>query len=295
MKVMVIGSSGQLGSEIVELKELLKPSSIAFYNKDELDISSPESINNFFVNNKFDVVINCAAYTNVDEAEVNKDIAYKVNGKSIGYLCNAIEKNYPRTIFIHISTDYVFDGDFSNPISEKQKPNPISKYGESKLLGEKILQHSIIPSIIIRVSWLYSKFGNNFMKTIIKLSQDKESIDVINDQIGSPTSAKDLAKTIISIIKSNNLNSIADHKEVFNYCNFGSCSWYEFAKEILTLTSSTCKVVPITSKKYKTKAKRPRYSVLDTTKIVNSFGIEINTWQAALEKTIKDSIYNKSI
>ena len=297
MKILVIGSSGQLGTQICNLKNLLNLHDFYFFNKQELDISSSESVDSFFIDNRFDVVINCAAYTSVDEAEENFEHAKIINGYSIDYICRSLERHKPDTKLIHLSTDYIFDGNFAEPINETDTPNPISKYGKSKLLGEEILQESKIPSIIIRVSWLYSIFGNNFMKTIINLSKSKKSINVINDQIGSPTSANDLAECILKIIDSTRFSYYAQEKSIFNFCNSGSCSWYEFAKEILLLTSSDCDICPITTDEYNAPAERPKYSVLNTSKIKASFDLKINSWQAALQNTINstNTNYNKSI
>ena len=297
MKILVIGSSGQLGTQIFNLKNSLKIADFYFFNKHKLDISSPVNVESFFKNNKFDVVINCAAYTSVDEAENNFEYAKIINGYSIDYICKSLERHKPDTKLIHLSTDYIFDGEFSEPINEKDIPNPISKYGKSKLLGEEILQKSKVPSIIIRVSWLYSVFGKNFMKTIINLSKTKKSIKVISDQIGSPTSANDLAECILKIIDSEKFNYHAQQKGIFNFCNSGSCSWYEFAKEILLLISSDCKVCPIKTNEYKSLVARPKYSVLNTSKIETSFGLEINSWQEALQNTInsENTNYNNSL
>ena len=294
---MIIGSSGQLGTEFKNLKKKLNLANIFFYDKKKLDISKPNIIDSFFEHNTFDVVINCAAYTDVDEAETNFKQAKNINADSIGYICSSLEKYKPDTILIHLSTDYIFDGDFKAPIKEEELPNPLSKYGESKLLGEHILQKSKISSIIIRVSWLYSINGNNFMKTIIDLAKKKKSINVISDQIGSPTSANDLANAILDILNSNRLFFYAKKKEVFNYCNKGSCSWYQFAKEILSKISSECEVFPITTDKYHSVAKRPKYSVLNTSKIENSFGLNIKSWEVALRHTINslNSNYNRPI
>ena len=292
MKILVIGSNGQVGSQIFNSKKSINSSDIYFCDKNVLDISSSENVESFFINNRFDVVINCAAYTNVDEAEKNFEHAKIINGYSIGYICNSLELHKPDTKLIHLSTDYIFDGNFSKPINETDIPNPISRYGKSKLLGEEIIQKSILPSMIIRVSWLYSIFGNNFMKTIIKLSKTKNSINVINDQIGSPTSANDLVKSIFKIIHSKKFDFYTQEKSIFNFCNSGSCSWYEFAKEILLLTSSNCEIYPISSKKYNALAERPKYSVLNTTKIVNSFDLNIDSWKVALQNTINSANTN---
>ena len=297
MKVLVIGSDGQLGLEFQKISGIYDSLTWVFSNIKTLDLSISDSISSFLNNINPSVIINCAAYTSVDEAENNFEHAKIINGYSIEYICKSLEKYKPDTKLIHLSTDYIFDGEFSEPICEKDTPNPISKYGKSKLLGEEMLQKSKIPSIIIRVSWLYSIYGKNFMKTIINISKTKKTINVISDQIGSPTSAHDLVECILRIIASERFNYYAQKKGIFHFCNTGSCSWFEFAKEILLLTSSDCKVSPITTDEYKTLAARPKYSVLDTSKIEGSFGLEINSWREALQNTInsKNTNYNKSI
>ncbi|MDC1443551.1 dTDP-4-dehydrorhamnose reductase [Gammaproteobacteria bacterium] len=286
-KVMILGSSGQLATELRLLEKSNDLLNLSFYKRKDFDITSKEVINRVLTKNQFDVIINCAAYTNVEKAESDFLTAKKTNADSIKYLCRSIEKSNPSTIFIHISTDYIFDGNFSKPITEKATPKPISKYGESKLLGEEFLQQSNIPSIVIRVSWLYSVYGNNFMKTIFKLGKSKEVINVINDQIGSPTSANDLAHLILNIINSKKFTFYANKKEIFNYSNSGCCTWYEFACEIIRLSGSKCEVKPISSDEYPSKVKRPKYSVLDTAKLVVAFDLNIDSWETALQKSIR--------
>tara|TARA_B110000259_G_C14032871_1_gene407589 strand:+ start:5242 stop:6135 length:894 start_codon:yes stop_codon:yes gene_type:complete len=287
MKVMILGASGQLGSEFRFLENFSESLSLHFYNRQDLDISSKKLVRSFLRNNKFDIIINCAAYTDVDEAENNFNLAKSVNADAIEYFCEYLEQTYTNTVFIHISTDYIFDGNFSKPIVEEDVASPISKYGESKLMGERYLQNSSVPSLIIRVSWLYSIFGKNFMKTIINLGETKDKIHVINDQIGSPTSAYDLAMTIIEIINSKKFLYYANNKEIFNFSNSGSSSWCDFATEILRLSGSTCSVLPISSNEYPSKAKRPNYSVLDSSKAVSAFDLDINSWQDALSLNMK--------
>ena len=287
MNVMIIGSSGQLGRELHAIKKLHKKLNLFFYNRKDLDISLKNDVELFLSCNQFDVIVNCAAYTNVEEAENNFTIARSANANSIDYLCKSLVKYNPKTVFIHISTDYIFDGNFSMPITENEEPNPICKYGETKLMGEQFLQSSNIPSIIIRVSWLYSLFGKNFLKTMLELGRTKKTINVVNDQTGSPTSAHDLANLIIKMINSDNFFYFAKKKEIFNFSNSGSCSWYEFSREILRLSGSKCLVVPVSSNEFPTLAKRPQYSVLDNSKLESSFDLDINSWQDALINTIK--------
>ena len=287
MNVMIIVSSGQLGRQLQAIKKLHKKLNLFFYNRKDLDISLKSDVDLFLSSNQFDVIVNCAAYTNVEEAENNFLIARSANANSIDYLCKSLEKYNPKTVFIHISTDYIFDGNFSMPITENEEPNPICKYGETKLMGEQFLQSSNISSIIIRVSWLYSLFGKNFLNTMLELGRTKKTINVVNDQTGSPTSAHDLANLIIKMINSDNFLYFANKKEVFNFSNSGSCSWYEFSREILRLSESKCLVVPVSSSEFPSLAKRPHYSVLDSSKLASSFDLDINSWQNALANNIK--------
>ena len=286
MNILIVGSSGQLGREFLALKELYENLNLFFINRMDLDITLENDVKLFLSSNRFDVIVNCAAYTDVEDAEKNVTIANDTNSNSIGYFCRSLEKSNPRTIFIHISTDYIFDGNFSIPITENDAPNPISKYGESKFNGEQFLQASKIPSLILRVSWLYSPFGKNFFKTILELGKTKKTIDVVNDQIGSPTSAHDLAKTIMQMINSGKFFHFSNKKEIFNFSNSGSCSWYEFSKEILQLSDSKCLAIPVSSTEFPSSVKRPKYSVLNTTKISSSFDLDINSWQDALSYNI---------
>lgn len=286
MNILIIGSSGQLGRELFAIKEFHENLNLFFVNRKDLDITVNHDVKLFLSLNRFDVIVNCAAYTDVENSEKSITIANNTNGNSIRYFCESLEKINPKTIFIHISTDYIFDGNSSIPITENDAPNPISKYGESKLYGEQLLQASNIPSLIFRVSWLYSPFGKNFFKTILELGKTKKTINVVNDQIGSPTSAHDFAKIIMKIINSEKLVYFSNKKEIFNFSNSGSCSWYEFSKEILRLSNSKCLAIPVSSSEFPSSVKRPKYSVLNTAKIKSSFDLDINSWQDALSYNI---------
>jgi dTDP-4-dehydrorhamnose reductase len=287
MNILIVGSSGQLGREFFAIKELHVNFNLSFVSRNDLDIALESNVELFLSSNRFDVIVNCAAYTDVENAEKNATIANITNANSIGYLCKSLEKSNPKTVFIHISTDYIFDGNSSIPINENDAPNPISKYGKSKFKGEQLLQASKIPSLILRVSWLYSPFGKNFLKTILELGKTQKTINVVNDQIGSPTSAHDLANIIMQIINSDKFFHFAYKKEIFNFSNSGSCNWYEFAKEILRLSDSKCLAIPVSSSEFSSSVKRPKYSVLNISKIKASFDLDINSWQYALRYNIR--------
>ena len=271
-KILVTGSNGQLGSE---LKELL-PNAI-FTDADVLDITNPNAINSFVKNNNIEIIINCAAYTAVDKAEDEHELAQRIN-------CDG-PKNLAETgcKIIHISTDYVFDGKACQPYTPDNKPAPISVYGKTKLAGETAVIESAKEYIIIRTAWLYSSYGNNFVKTMRRLGSERETINVVYDQIGSPTYAKDLAETIVKILPQMNNNT----NGIYHFSNEGVCSWYDFAKEIMELSNLSCKVSPILSAEYPTKATRPFYSVLDKSKLRKTFNISIPHWKESLRKCLK--------
>lgn len=275
--ILVTGSHGQLGSE---LKDISKDYQYNFFftNKDSLDITNEEIIKNFVKSNNIDIIINCAAYTAVDKAEEDTDNANKVNHLAVENLAQVSKDNNIK--LIHISTDYVFDGTNYKPYSEDDTTNPQSVYGQTKLDGEKALQE-INPSnsIIIRTSWVYSSYGNNFVKTMLRLGKEKESLGVIFDQVGSPTYAKDLAKTILDIIPHISNNKV----EFYNYSNEGALSWYDFAKEIMRMAKLDCSINPIETKDYPTPAKRPHYSLLNKSKIKKEFNISISYWKDSLD------------
>jgi len=280
MRILVTGSNGQLGSEMGALQTQETHHQWFNFDREELDITDKNAVEQFVINNKIDGIINCAAYTNVDKAEEDVALCYKVNRDAPQYLAQAIEK--VGGFIIHISTDYVFDGTNNIPYTEQDKPNPVTIYGKSKIEGEQYVCESCKQHIIIRTAWVYSSYGKNFVKTMIKLGEEKPSLGVIFDQIGSPTYARDLAKTIITIVNQGIIPGI------YNFSNEGVISWYDFTKNIHQLANITsCKVAPIHTADYPTLAQRPHFSVLDKTKIKNTYNIEIPYWRDSLEECIQ--------
>jgi dTDP-4-dehydrorhamnose reductase len=281
LNVLVTGSNGQLGSEI---KELSKEYSYNFFftNRTNIDITSKENIKDFCQTNNINAIINCAGYTAVDKAEsdeINADLINRKAVKKLALVCKELNIK-----LIHISTDYVFDGKNFKPYCEEYKTNPQSVYGKSKLDGEnEMIKINPKNSIIIRTSWVYSFYGNNFVKTMLHLGKEKESLGVIFDQIGTPTYAKHLAKVILDI-----LPKIDNQKvEIYNYSNEGVLSWYDFAKEIMKMAKLDCKINPIETFQYPTPAKRPHFSLLNKSKIKNKFNIEIPYWKDGLDDCLK--------
>ena len=272
MKYLVVGSNGQLGSEL-----RARLSSEADYkDHSSLDITNETAVEKFFKENSYDTVVNCAAYTAVDKAEDDKEAADRVN--RVG---PALLAKYGRNI-IHISTDYVFDGTAHTPYCETDHTNPQSVYGSTKLAGEIAVLHEAQTAAIIRTSWLYSAHGNNFLKTMRRLGAERESLGVIFDQIGTPTYAGDLADAIVSILpQMKNVN-----KEIYHFSNEGVSSWYDFAVAIMELSNIKCKIEPIETKQYVTRAIRPPFSVLNKSKIKNEFGISIPHWMDGLRRCI---------
>ena len=282
MNVLITGSNGQLGSEIKQLKPKYDEIEFMFKDLPELDICDAKSLNSFIIDKNINAVINCAAYTAVDKAEENIEIANRVNSIGVSNLVESLEKVNGK--FIHISTDYVFDGKSSKPYKESDKVSPIGVYGETKRAGELVVINSNIDSIIIRTSWLYSSFGNNFVKTMLRMGYEKDSLNIICDQIGTPTYAKDLAKACLEILS--RTDYISKKGKVYHYSNEGVSSWYDFAISIMQLGGFNCKVNPIYTKDYPTLAKRPKYSVLNKTKIKKDFKIEIPYWKDSLKNCI---------
>ena len=279
--ILVTGSNGQLGSEI---KEVSKNYSYNFFftDRNNIDITSKDNIKVFCQTNNINVIINCAAYTAVDKAESDVENADLVNRKAVKKLALVSEELNIK--LIHISTDYVFDGKNFKPYCEEFQTNPQGVYGKTKLDGENEMR-DINPknSIIIRTSWVYSSFGNNFVKTMLRLGREKESLGVIFVQVGTPTYARDLAKTILDI-----LPKIENSKvEIYNYSNEGVLSWYDFAKEIMKMAKLDCKINPIETFQYPTPAKRPHYSLLNKSKIKSTFNIEITYWKDSLDECLK--------
>jgi len=280
-RILVTGSNGQLGSELRVLSSNYDDN-FFFTNREELDISDKKAIENFINQNQIDTIINCGAYTAVDRAEDETLLADKINHKAIKYLAE-ISKDKSIKL-IHISTDYVFDGTNFRPYIESDTTNPKGVYGETKLEGERALE-LINPknSIIIRTSWVYSSFGANFVKTMLRLGKEEETLSVIFDQVGTPTYARDLAQTILDI-----LPKIDNQKvEIYNYSNEGVLSWYDFAKEIMRMAKLKCKINPIEKKEYPTPAKRPHYSLLNKSKIKKEFNLQIPFWKDSLDECLK--------
>ena len=279
--ILVTGSNGQVGSEIKELS-IHYPYTFYFTSKDDLDITNEKAIEAFILKNNITAIINCAAYTAVDKAESELELADQINHHAVKYLAViAKEKNIR---LVRISTDYVFDGTNYKPYIETDNTNPQSVYGQTKLDGEKALQIiNPLNSIIIRTSWVYSSYGNNFVKTMLRLGRERESLGVIYDQVGTPTYAKDLAKTILDILPKINHTQT----EIYNYSNEGVCSWYDFAKEIMKMAKLSCKINPIETSHYPTPAKRPHYSLLNKSKIKNDYIIDIPYWKDSLDECLK--------
>lgn len=271
-KVMITGCNGQLGQE---LSKLLPDAVLT--DVDVLDITDFAAVKRFVDDNKIDTIINCAAYTAVDKAEDDVELATKINVTGPENLAKSGAK------VIHISTDYVFDGVGHRPYTEEDQTNPVSVYGRTKRLGEMaVLDHAKI-AVVIRTAWLYSPYGNNFVKTMRRLGAEKESLNVVCDQIGSPTYAGDLAQAIVEILP----QLTEQNKGLYQFTNEGVCSWYDFASKIMELSNLTCVVNPIPSSAYPTKATRPFYSVLDKAKIKSTFGIDIPHWEKGLKKCLK--------
>ena len=280
--ILVTGSAGQLGSEIKSLSDSFSAFNFLFVSRSELPIENEKAVQKFFNENAIDYCINCAAYTAVDKAESERDRAFLINADSVGKLAAICESHH--TKLIHISTDYVYDGTVSAPLKEDNAVAPINTYGLSKLKGEELALVNNASALIIRTSWVYSSFGNNFVKTMLRLFREKEEINVIDDQIGSPTYAADLALVIMKIIE--RIQQGQTFSGIVNYSNAGITNWYEFAKEIKSLVHGNCKINPIPTSSYSTPAKRPLYSVLDTSKIKRVLNIEIPSWQSSLRKCI---------
>lgn len=277
--ILVVGADGQLGSSIRRISSNYSFEFI-FTDYKELDITSKESVDNYFILHKPDFVINCAAYTAVDKAESEPDKAELLNNRAVSYLAAAAQRE--NAVLIHISTDYVFGGNNPNPIDELEPTAPVSVYGQTKLRGE-IPVLSYTRGIVIRTAWLYSEYGNNFMKTMLRLGSQKESLDVVADQIGSPTYAGDLAEAIMKIISViSTKNERKEYYGIFHYSNEGKCSWYDFSRAIMHVAKLKCNVNAILTSQYPTAAKRPKYSLLSKEKIKQIYDISIPLWEDSL-------------
>jgi len=285
INILVTGADGQLGSEIRKLSATFQEFNFEYTDVKSLDITNLEELDSFFSSRSLRYIINCAAYTNVDKAEEDYDNAYKVNVLAVKNLAEISKKHNCR--IIHISTDYVFDSSLQNfPFKETDLPNAKSAYGSTKLLGEIELQNSN-NHIIIRTSWLYSSFGNNILKTVLRLGKERKELNFIFDQVGTPTYAGDLANSILQIIDFSE-KSKAFQFGTYHFSNEGVCSWFDFAVAVVKRAGLECKIKPIETKEYPLPAKRPFYSVLNKAKIKNKFQIEIPYWTDSLEKCMKE-------
>lgn len=280
--ILVTGASGQLGSEIKELSLNYEGFNFFFEDSKGLDITSAAFVDDYIEKNKINGVINCAGYTAVDKAEEDSENAEKVNVFGVENLVNSIKSRGGK--IIHISTDYVFNGESFLPYKEEDNIAPLGVYGSTKRRGEEIVESSSIEALIIRTSWVYSAYGNNFVKTMMRLGKEKESLNVVYDQIGTPTHARDLAKVCLQLITLD--RKIDRDSKIYHFSNEGVTSWYDFAKAIMEFSNLPCAINPIESKEYKTLAKRPHYSVLNKQKIKNDFTIEVPYWRDSLKECI---------
>jgi dTDP-4-dehydrorhamnose reductase len=279
--ILITGANGQLGNEMRVLSAENKEYNYFFTDVAELDICDEQAVMSFVKDHHIHVIVNCAAYTAVDKAEDNLDLCTKLNSDAVGYLAKAAEANEAE--LIQVSTDYVFDGTNHLPYKETDATCPNSVYGVTKLKGEANAVEHCKKAMIIRTAWLYSTFGNNFVKTMIRLGKEREALGVVFDQIGTPTYARDLARTIFAAINKGVVPGI------YHFSNEGVCSWYDFTKSIHRIAGITaCKVSPLHTDEYPAKAPRPNYSVLDKTKIKNTYGIEIPHWEESLKACIDE-------
>ena len=276
MKILVTGANGMLAKAV---RNELKDEELILTDVAELDITNLEAVREFIKVNKPEYIINCAAYTAVDKAEDNQELAYKLNCEAPKQLASAAQAN--GAAMIQVSTDYVFDGTAHTPYTEDCDPCPDSVYGTTKLEGEKEVMNHCEQAVVIRTAWLYSIFGNNFVKTMLRLGKERDSLGVVFDQIGTPTYANDLARAIYAIINKGIVRGI------YHFSNEGVCSWYDFTVAIHRLAGiTTCKVKPLHTAEYPAKANRPAYSVLDKTKIKTTFDIEIPHWEESLKQCL---------
>jgi len=283
MRVLVTGKNGQLGQSIDKIvRENQYDDEFIFVARDELDLSREASIVSYFDNNNFDIIINCAAYTAVDKAEEEVELANQVNHLAVKQLAEIAKVQQVK--LIHISTDYVFDGKSNKPYKETDVTNPINVYGQTKLAGEQAVQEAMLTNaIIIRTSWVYSEFGNNFVDTMLRLGEERDELNVVSDQVSSPTYATDLANAILEIIQNKEFKGAKQTTQIYHYSNEGEISWYEFAKEIFKITKIECKVNPVKTSQYPATAERPRNTITSKDKIIDAFGVNISDWKTSLD------------
>lgn len=275
--VLVTGSKGQLGNEVQVLASSYLQFQFIFTDVEELDICDRKAVEKYFAERKIDVLLNCAAYTAVDKAEEDVELCYRINEKAVGIL-GEVAAQYG-TKMVHVSTDYVFDGTSYLPYTEDRPVCPATVYGKSKLAGELLLMDVCPAAVIVRTSWLYSSFGNNFVKTMIKLGRERDTLNVIFDQVGTPTYAADLADALLQVVSADKFIP-----GVYHYSNEGVCSWYDFTIAIHQIAGIDCRVLPIESKDYPAKTPRPHYSVLNKKKIKTNYNIQIPHWEDGLRR-----------
>lgn len=280
-RIVITGANGQLGRELSRLGAV-SPNEYIPTDIAELDITDKAAVESFFAENRVDVIVNCAAYTNVDRAEEDEATALKLNAEAVGNLAEAAKKM--DATLIHISTDYVFGTEGNTPRTEDMPTSPLGAYGRTKLAGEKAVAESGCKAIILRTAWLYSEFGGNFLKTMLRLTAENEALKVVFDQVGTPTYAGDLALAIFSIID----GDVYEGREgLYHFSNEGACSWFDFATEIAAAAGHQCRVVPCHSSEFPSKVTRPPYSVLDKSKFKSTFGIEIPHWRESMLYCLK--------
>ncbi len=281
MHILVTGSNGQLGNEIRKLANDYPDFSFIFTDVEELNITKPDAVDAFLSENKVDCIINAAAYTAVDKAEDEPQIANLINGEAVGILAQAAKKH--DALLVHVSTDYVFNGTAFQPLKEDDKPDPVSAYASSKYLGEQKVLETKGKSVVVRTSWLYSSFGNNFVKSMIKYGRERDELNVVYDQVGTPTYAADLAKLILDLMPE---WQKLEGPEIFHYSNDGVASWYDFTVAIHEIAGIDCRVNAIETKDYPLPAKRPFYSLMAKDKIKKAHHPEIPHWRSSLQKCI---------
>ncbi len=281
--ILVTGSNGQLGSEVRELSAKYPSYHFIFTSREDLPVESTDALRTFFDKQRIDYCINFAAYTAVDKAEVEKEKAFLINADAAGAL--ALTCHDHQTKFIHISTDYVYDGSSPDPLTEEDEVDPLNVYGLSKLRGEELILRNDPSALIIRTSWVYSFYGNNFVKTMLRLFKTKDTVSVVDDQYGCPTYAADLAWTIMQFIE--NMTHNNDYTGIVNYSNSGTTTWYDFALAIKALVNSPVKINPVPTSQYPTPARRPQHSVMDTTKITRMLNLSIPFWKDSLKSCLE--------
>ena len=288
MLTLVTGASGQLGRSIKSLVKLQNiNNSFVFITRDQLDLSYLNNIQSYFKDRKFDLIINCAAYTKVDKAELDENQANLINHLAVKKIAEIAQSNNIK--LIHISTDFVFDGFKSQPYLESDTAEPLNSYGKTKLAGENaVISIMKFNAIIIRTSWVYSEYGNNFVDTILKLVKNGNELNVVSDQIGTPTYATDLGLAILNIIRSEKFNRNEQESQIYHYSNKGFCNWYDFANAIIKILGSNCILNSIKTEDYLTTAKRPRSTVMSTDKISQEFNLKINYWKDSLKVCMKN-------